>query len=87
MAPEAGEALVKRAQAGNPLGDLRPAFVDQPGQLRLRIRTMAGVAPAGDLRRVIQRDVQSTKLDEEPQMFDIGFAIFAVGIVASIGAR
>ena len=69
-------------EASDPFRDLGSTVGDQPRQRAARVGAMARVAPGGDASRVLQWDVQTTKIDEQPEMLDIGLLILAVPIRA-----
>ena len=63
----------------------RPAIIR--GQLRSRVAAVPGMAPAGDPGRIVEREIEAAKVDDQAQVLDIGRAVFAVRVVSPTGSR
>ena len=40
------------------------------------------MAPTRDLARITERNVEPTQVDQETQVFDVGLAVLAIGVVS-----
>lgn len=87
MPLEPDERGVKSLQAGNPVGNDRPPFGDQPRRLAGGIRAVARVTPRRDLGGVLQRQVEPSEIDQEAQVFGVGLAVLAVVVLPARRAR
>ena len=87
MRLEAQQASVKCLQARDPFGDLRAASGDHPREFFGRVRAMARMAPTRDPGGVLEWDVQSTKVDEQPKVLDVSVAVHPVRIVPATRPR
>ena len=57
------------------------------GSSAVEFAAVAGMTPARDLRRVVERHVEPAQVDQEPQVLDIRLAVLAVGVLAPVGPR
>jgi hypothetical protein len=87
MAAERSQTRVECLKARDPVGDLGPPLVDDPWQFGSHIDAVSGMTPARDPRGILERDVEPTQVDQQTQMLDVRFAVLAIGVVSSIGAR
>jgi hypothetical protein len=86
VALEPGQAPVECLQSCDPIGDLGTSSLDEPRQLGRRVRAVAAVAPAGDLRGSLEGDVEAAQVDEQSEVLRVGFAVLALRVVASTRA-
>jgi hypothetical protein len=86
VALQPGQPRVERLQSGNSVRDVRPAFFDQARQFGGRLRAVSRVAPAGDPRGILERNIQPAQIDDQAQVLDIRLGVLTVGVVSSGGA-
>ena len=84
---QAGESGVQRLKPGDPVGDLGSSSRDHAGQLGSGVAAVPGVAPAGDPRRFVEREIEAAKVDDQAQVLDIGRPVVAVRVVSPTGSR
>ncbi len=79
------KAGVKTMESGDSLRDVRAPLADESRKLGGRVGAVTRMAPARDLGRVSERDVEPAKLDQQAKMLGISLAILAVVVVPSRG--
>ena len=87
MSLERLKARVKTLESGDSIRDVDAPLADESWKLGGRVGAMTRMAPAGDLGRVSERDVEPAKLDQQAKMLDISLAVLAVVVVPSRGPR
>ena len=58
MTLESGKASVQLPETGDAFRDLGATLGDQPWQLTGRVRTVTRMAPRGDARRIVERQIE-----------------------------
>jgi hypothetical protein len=84
---QSGQPSVEVLQSPDPIGDLCAPLLDHARQLRGRVRTVPGVAPARDLRRVLEREIEAAKVDDQAKVLDVRWTVLPIGIVAPTRSR
>ena len=87
MPLEPAKARIQSLESSDPIRDVGPPLDDEPRQLGSGVGAVAGMAPTRDLAGVPERDIEPAKLDQQPQMLDVRFAIVAIVVVPPRGAR
>ncbi len=87
MSAQHREALIEGLETGDAIGDRDASLLDEPRQFLCRLGAVPGMAPAGDPCRVVQRKVESTEVDQQTEMLDIGVPVLPVVVLTPRRAR
>ena len=83
---QVSQPRVQLGKAGDAIRDRGSAHRDQGRKGRARVRAVAGVAPRRDPRRVLERHVQPTQVDQQAQVLHVRLGVLAVRVPCSRGS-
>ena len=85
MSLEGRETGLEQSQAVDPDPQVRALRGEHGRKLRRRFSAMAGLAPAGESRRIVEGEVKATEIQQEPDPLPVLGTVVAIPVLARSG--